>query len=450
MKKLLSLILVTSTILTGCGSEDEVKSKDEVKSNDVELIIDTNIEGELTLLVQNNTAVKKAIVKFREKYPNVTFDVEWINDQAALEAAKNNLLVEVMAGSGPDIISMTGLNPIDYIENDYLVNLNDLIDLDDNFNKDDFYTNYLDSYEYKGGLYELPTNYTYSQITINKNAPENVKEKFNALDTVNILDMYELYSETDYEEICPALSVTNLYFYEIDEFIDYSTKTINVDSEESIALLEKTKEIYEEGFKFFNINNSDIYVEDSLTADEALFYLTSGININYVMDYETNSYESPKALSTLGGKVLVGGYNSFGINNNSENKALAWEFIKFLNTEYYNFEDLDAEKEDVFMFTTNLNAPRKLFDSFFKYYYKQTKSQAKVTNYTDEEIKEKLDNKYNVVKDLTSYPVNRQFNYILRDSSIVVEEFRNYIEDKQTLETTVENMTNRLYIQMNE
>lgn len=448
MKKLVSLVTITTLVLTGCGIDSGNENENQTKNTDIELLTDTNIEAVLTMSAPNDSTLKNAIGKFREVYPNVTFDVEWVNNDNTEEVTKN-LLVEVMAGGGPDIIYTDPLNMIDYIENDYVMNLSDLMELDESFNKADFYLNLLSSYEYNGSLYELPTYYYYTQITINKKAPEAVKEKFDSLETVSILDMYELYLETDFEEICPSLQVTNLYSFEMGKFVDYATKTVNIDSEESIALLEKTKEIYDRDFKY-EPQNADFVVDDSVTKDEALFYLTYGMNINYTMDYEINSYENPKALSTTTGEAVVNGYNTYGINSNSQNVALAWEFIKFINTDYYNVEGLDFKKGHTTLFTTNLNAPQDIFNDFMKTYYQKTKFDAKANNYTDAEVKEKIDTKYTEVKELTNLPVVKQWDYVLRDYSVVGEELKNYLEGKQTLDTTIENMKNRLYIQMNE
>ncbi len=448
MKKLLSLAVITTLVITGCGGDGGNETENETKNTDIELLTDTNIEAVLTISAPNDSTLKNAIAKFREVYPNVTFDAEWVKDDN-VEEVTQNLLVEVMAGGGPDIIYTDCINMIDYIENDYVLNLSELMDLDHSFNKDDFYLNLLKSYEYNGSLYELPTYYHYNQIAINKNAPENVKEKFNSLETISILDMYELYLETDFVEICPSIHVSNLYNFELGNFVDYSTGTVNIDSEESRALLEKTKEIYEKDFKY-EPQDPGFFADDSVTKDQALFYLTYGMNINYTMDYEINSYENPKALGTTTGEVLVNGYNTFGINSNSPQAALAWEFIKFINTEYYNAEDLDFEKGHTTVYITNLNAPQEIFNDCMKFYYQRTKFDAKANNYSDAEVKEKLDTKYNEVQALTTLPVVKQLDYVLRDYSVVAEELNNYLEGKQTLDSTIDNMKNKVYIQINE
>lgn len=109
--------------------------------------------------MEDSMALRQAISLFREKHSNVYVNLqiglseEGMTRQDALTA----LNTDIMAGNGPDVLILDGMQPDSYIEKDILTDLSDVIrDLEE---QDGLFSGIYSAYERENGIYAVPTRF---------------------------------------------------------------------------------------------------------------------------------------------------------------------------------------------------------------------------------------------------------------------------------------------------
>ena len=75
----------------------------------------------------------------------------------------------------------------------YFEDLNQYIDADPNFNRDDYYDNILRAAEVDGKLYQIPEGFYYVMLRLNRNITDELN--YEVPDEMDINDLYELYQQ---------------------------------------------------------------------------------------------------------------------------------------------------------------------------------------------------------------------------------------------------------------
>ena len=101
--------------------------------------------------------------------------------------------VMTMAGHLYDLMVLDGQAFYALAERGFLVDFYDLIDQDPNLNRDDFFTNVLEAFEFRGGLYAMPLNFGFEYVGINSKLPQSIINRFSQFSTVSMNDLLPLY-----------------------------------------------------------------------------------------------------------------------------------------------------------------------------------------------------------------------------------------------------------------
>ena len=75
----------------------------------------------------------------------------------------------------------------------YFEDLNQYIDADPNFDRDDYYDNILRAAEVDGKLYQIPEGFYYVMLRLNKNITDELN--YEVPDEMDINDLYALYQQ---------------------------------------------------------------------------------------------------------------------------------------------------------------------------------------------------------------------------------------------------------------
>ena len=129
--------------------------------------ISSKPENQITLYSLNESSLlKQAIVQYQKKNPDIYINYEvgisYSEEESVSETdAIKALNTEVLAGNGPDVIILDGLNSDTYIEKGLLEDISDVI----NKNKDDYFDNIYKAYSNDEKIYSFPTRFTIPVIT---------------------------------------------------------------------------------------------------------------------------------------------------------------------------------------------------------------------------------------------------------------------------------------------
>ena len=281
---------------------------------------------------------------------------------SALASMTNELAVDLMAGTGPDIIlNAAGLSELENPE--YLEDLNQYLNGENGVDKKDYFVNVFDASEVDGMLFNLPLSFSVQGIgTSTENVAEG-KEGFT----------YDEYTEF-VDKVCNGVDPISLGHDRISYFGELVAPMMNVwikdgkvdfDTEEFRKLAEFVKDHVPE-------NMTEDTNDYSVSVDEM-----GNINSNYEVApanalylYDISAY-----FSNIGNAKELGvyGYPSYdgrgasiqsassaAISAKSNEKEGCWEFVKTLMS-----EDVQSEGD---CNVININAEKKIVDRAYEEY----------------------------------------------------------------------------------
>lgn len=357
LKRIISLVMVLMILLGVCACSSSNETKDT-----------KNIKDKKTLsiaLLYNERLTEIAISKFEAEHPNIKVEVKdyegafsdaklsssTVEDEhnrckQAQENYKKTINTALMAGNGPDIID-TSVSILPYrklAEKNVLANMSELIKNDKNFDISNYQQNLLNACKYKDNLYIMPINFSIiNTLGMNKNTmnKEGIKidsnkwtweEFFNIAKKINKdinrdgkIDQYAL----------PKMLARELfqYIYINENFIDYDNKTAKFDSKEFIELLKFVKDFPTETVCSPTMGRTELNERtDPGTIGFIPVELQGYSNFSYnqaVFNGEVEYLNMPLYNGKRNAKSFEL-YRSFAINEKSELKEEAWEFIKVL------------------------------------------------------------------------------------------------------------------------
>ena len=228
---------------TKTDSEMETHTADEDNKTEITIELDVDYGNLFT----------KAARKFQEKNPDIKVNVNLYPDLDGSQYS-DKLNAELMAGKGPDILY---LRPWDqrriYIEKGILVNLDELIEKDKEFNIEDYNIHIIDNARYKDELYTMPIsyNYFYSFLLNEKLLEEKGITVGYDLTWKGLYELSKKLNKNSKEPIyvLPKIDDHMLYdwivWQDIDYYLDLNKKESKFNSKEfieTIELLKATKE----------------------------------------------------------------------------------------------------------------------------------------------------------------------------------------------------------------
>ncbi len=285
-KSLLSLasIGLATTVLAGCGDDEEVGSAEEFKGKI------TIWDGPRWPDADENKYhwIESKIQEYQDEHPNV--EIELV--QVPWAEMGDKLGVSIMGKSWPDIapVDISGSSvSINHIEQGVLEPLDAFFTKDD---KKDFYENALDAYTYDGNLYGVPNSITLHSMLLN-------------------LDLFEEAGVTPPEN--------GEWTYE--EFLDAAKKlTFDRDGDGKMDVYGFSTYImpgYYEAWPFFYKNGGS-----PLNEDLTKFTFDSPETIKAIQDLADLKLKEKAAPETLGGNDVGGTFQAWA---NEEQRTVAME-----------------------------------------------------------------------------------------------------------------------------
>ncbi|RLL46966.1 ABC transporter substrate-binding protein [Oceanobacillus piezotolerans] len=349
MKKAISLlILMLVLFLAACGGSEEDTSSDasgesaETASSGEEAeesAEPVEIEFWHAMSGPHEEAINSFADAFNEENENVT--VKPVN-QGSYDDLEQKIMAAAKAGNLPDMAqSVTNVVP-EYIANDFLVPLNDLIEdadvgmSDEELN--DIIEVFRESSSWDGTFYSLPFSKStrvlfYNQTMLDEAGLEvpatwdELREVAAQLTTDGTVGMgFENSFEAEFQGILKQLGGT---------YIDEETAEAHFASQEGIEAITFMNDMIDEGIA--RTAGEDSYMSNPFGRGDVAMYIGSSAGIPHVgaavengMEWSTApipELDGEKATTFAGNDIVL-----FNQSEDAETKA-AWEFLKYLTSE---------------------------------------------------------------------------------------------------------------------
>lgn len=399
MKKLLVVLISCSILLSACGSENTSETPESPasrppltmtdttsntpeasaqatgtagtespKASETPEVIDYDRTGELTVYMYMYTDTGEmggfsyiSAQEYMRLHPNVSikFDVTY------RDAAKYSELIN--SGSVSGIVDLSQIYSIE--ADKYLTDLNELMNGDRDFHKEDYYMNVVNAFQRKGTLKTLCTDFVLDGVfSVRKNLSSELLEAFEQAVNMTYFDMVRLFKNYEANEIGDSQVNFGAYFTPLDIFkyaddvIDLNNMRANIDTHDVKSYLEQAKPmklstwvtLRPNGPAFsYMSSNSRTVVYDGLfdnNFNEAFHDVYGiyhyGMSEILLFPYKSAAYSEPKQVSTDGGDYLFTPTALYGITESYADKELAWDFLKFMISETeagtgkYAYEDI--------------------------------------------------------------------------------------------------------------
>lgn len=376
--------------MTGCsnGSSEQNSGDTLGAASQSDIDLTEAVEGEITVSYYDATFyqdfLESAAKSFEEKYPGTKINLETSSTMPEVKSssdgeggksvsiegdedtqAQSDYISKVntalMSGGGADVLAMDVIPYYKYAENGQLEDLQTYIDGDSDFNTADYRMNVIEALKYKGGQYVFPLDYSFNYYEYDASLfDESGVSKMQAADSFTIEELIEIAKESESMSLHPIMgmkgytnpssgtSVFNeLFLSNYSSYIDIANKTADFSSGSFADMLDTIQDWEAQGY-ILNSSNADLSIEDFTESTTEQYFYKLKYNIELLTRYlrqEGMEVTIPLAgvsPSTTDNDTVLGlgkgqdgsqvfTYNqAYGMNANSQNKRLAWEFIKFM------------------------------------------------------------------------------------------------------------------------
>lgn len=331
MKKILVLaitIFLICSSFVGCKKdESNTKAKNELEISTYAK--NKYLEEVAKEYQKQNPDVKINVITFANDLTmEVSNEKEYSEDNSPQDYIKN-INTAFIAKKGSDIINMDVLPYYKYASSSYLADLSEFMENDNEFKKDEYYNKILDSLKIDSKLYMMPIDYMAYIGGVNKNFSNDIK----SYKVSNFLDLgYEKLKDKDEKGVYiydnPYDLFNILYEENYTKLVDLDAKKSNFNSDEFKNILDNIDMLKKENLLIDSNdmgeeNYSKYFKYDSIwTQDLLMPYF--GFNDDFV---------DMNPIKDCDDKVYFDVIHSYAINENSNNKELAWDFIKFMINE---------------------------------------------------------------------------------------------------------------------
>jgi ABC-type glycerol-3-phosphate transport system substrate-binding protein len=299
-------------LLSGCGSTDAVLDEP------IQLTLGTYNGSYLSIVEEFNSTQSDYYIEIIDYSDGGTI---------SREQAIKRLNAELATGDGPDLLYLWSLQmDVDiYGPKGYLENLLPYLEQDAELSVDDIVPSFLNTYAIDGALYGAAPGFS----IISMYGPESVLSQFETWDFNALEQLGEacggaqnLFSteQSSLEFLQSSLMVA------LSDFVDFQSGTASFDSQEFAdvlefcAALDAPADETEQPLLTYYVMNSfmELQYYEALYGDKIAF-------VGYPS--ETNS-----------GNCFVNIMDQYGMRSNSEHKEGAWQFLRMLYSEEYQYE----------------------------------------------------------------------------------------------------------------
>ncbi len=361
-KSLLWVLLIAVSVLCGCGngtvpennggqsgapvqepggaSGTEECQGVQGKTPDIQEAVpygQPEMKGEITIsCLFEEEFLSAAAEQFMKRYPDIKVTVNSYKEssgESAVEDYRTYLNTKIMTGKAEDIL-LTGFLPITkYSEMGVFEDLSGYIQKTPELNDENYFMNVLQAAKVDSGeIYIVPYMARFDTLAFSAelmSEHSGIENDIRGICFGTAMDLAkQLVDETDKSNafLIQMNEVSYAHYLikdSIGQFIDVDSKKVNLDSAEYIALLESVKALSEKGYFDSEIDfyNMEYYFAAECDYDVQAAY--------YSMDTKSGTnYCMP--LTDAEGRTLMKSNSCVAINSASENKDLAWEFIRYL------------------------------------------------------------------------------------------------------------------------
>ncbi|MTI60945.1 MAG: extracellular solute-binding protein [Firmicutes bacterium] len=458
-----------------CGYKQQIYQGCIFRVTSRKIKIDDDIKT-LTISVQALTpTLEYAVNKFENHHPDIVINIEnynafsWFTTpdmtyQELLEASaessqkKYNYVKKMnnrmLTGNGPDILQLDNIPYRRYADKNMLLDLKKLMENDASFHKNSYYTNILEALEYKNKLYIMPLSFSYPALLANtgflKEQTIDIDDKkwsWNNFITIAHKSTKDINGDGKIDiygmpTITPERLLQHIYNSIDRNFIDYESKKVYFKSKEFIDLLTYCQKmskdnIMDPDITEINTNQGGIVFYPYNITDYAILYSNWLINADRVSFYRYPGLNNNRYTFDVNG--------IYGINNKTQYKEEAWEFIKYLISEeiqsYNKLYDIAINKKArINKIQDRLTEVDDMINKFGILYGYQVSSADK--------IKKQLTNNLNILDEI----IPRLNNFSINDikiKQIIREEIQRFFIGEQSVGYTAQIIQEKVEIYLN-
>ena len=278
----------------------------------------------------------------------------------------NRITTEMSSGGGPDLMAVDVLPYYQYALGGRIENLSDYMEADPAFNMADYRGNILDAMKINGNVYVMPLDYRFTLAAYDPSMfTQTAQDALNVKDRITYEEMAATaglgFIDEDDARIFPMIGgegmATAMFHADYSRYADVPNKTASFDDGNFAAMLELAKEYEDNGYVLpGNIAAQARSGNMQMTPGSIPPSAFKTVNNQMLMMYLTNYYD-PNRTAGMSRRIMMNGSmlneddeligpitnsngdisfefsQAYAINANSKNKALAWEFLKFLASE---------------------------------------------------------------------------------------------------------------------
>ncbi len=313
------------------------------------------LTGELTILAWLPVNTWQYVIEdFMKEYPGVTVKVEMLGEgQPVTEELMEKYTTRIITGEGFDIVESELVNMEKGAGQEVFADLYELMDADGDFSREDYFSCIFEVAEVDGKLPAFIYNVKPAYIHLNKKLLEGAGLEYTK-DTISFTELYELYEKVR-ESAGDRILLTDMgYGYEgmSDYENGYFIRNNLMDSEEYEEYLKMRHELY-----YLPEKRPDWHDGTMKIGDDVLCCLS---NLRLPGDHADEMFEGTEGMTgailyeSMHGERYPVSAGTLSISSFSENKELAWEFIK------YAFSDRDTSRNYSSMISPNKGKAEKV------------------------------------------------------------------------------------------
>jgi multiple sugar transport system substrate-binding protein len=314
------------------NEDNTLKSGDEIPLNKILSI---------SVVYNHPSNIKEFAWLYMEENPEVTIK---INDyEYDYFRYQQQTLTSLMAGSADDIFESYPINYKDPKIVRYLADFRQFMNSQGEYNTDDRYMNVYDALSYNNKLYAYPISITFYMVAANKTISDSFSDAFSDYESISIFDMLNIAKTFKTDKTYYVMYDTDfsvLFYYVFNSFIDFDKRVCDFNNPKFIDFLDTAKRYTRTDVIYTQLNEPPLYSQELEESAGLLYYFYRLSQHKYLFDYEENTtYANPKPFVNNKKELIITPSVAFSINASSNNKELAWDFIKFME----NTADNNAE-----------------------------------------------------------------------------------------------------------
>lgn len=321
---ILGILLVLMLLCVACGKKEPTLQSEQSteESKLLTMAVFQSVER------FNRSDLGKWVTQYNETQSDVIIEVvNYLEKYPDMQDALNQIKIEINAGKGPDMINFgSNYSPLD-ASCGMLTDLNELIQQDATYPKQELYRNVMDAFGVGDGLYVLVPAFHISTFA-------TVREELAGKDRVSVQELVEIYKSLEEGVILfPGETKSAVFgmlcYGGLQNYIDWDKGTCTFDSESFRELL-----VFADSFPL-ELNISEDYSAKKIFEEgKALLFPTTISNV-YGITYTRLLYgEIPAYIGypfDEGNGNLAGIEEiAIGISATSKEKEAAWSFMKTL------------------------------------------------------------------------------------------------------------------------